>query len=146
MEAKSEINNLLVKKVSEIYNWLDSQIKEHSDLAGVCEVCGKCCDFDAFEHSLFVTPPELMYFSAKVGSANIKPMTGSRCPYNVDGKCSVYENRFAGCRIFCCKADVDFQDNLSELALRRLKSICAEFRISYRYTDLATALAEMTKL
>ena len=146
MEAKSETNNLLLKKVSEMYNWLDSQINQHSELAGVCDVCGKCCDFDAFEHSLFVTPPELMYLTAKLGAANIKPMTGSRCPYNVDGKCTVYEYRFAGCRIFCCNADADFQSSLSELALRRLKSICAEFKISYRYTDLSTALGDIAKL
>jgi hypothetical protein len=87
-----------------------------------------------------------MYLTAKLGAANIKPMTGSRCPYNVEGKCTVYEYRFAGCRIFCCNADADFQSSLSELALRRLKSICAEFKISYRYTDLSTALGDIAKL
>jgi hypothetical protein len=146
MVETAGLNNRLLQSVAELYNWLDSQLNQHSDLAGVCEVCGKCCDFDAFEHSLFVTPPELMYFTAKLGAENIKPMTGSRCPYNVGGRCTVYEYRFAGCRIFCCKADVDFQDNLSELALRRLKSICAEFQISYHYTDLATALENILKL
>jgi hypothetical protein len=51
----------------------------------------------------------------------------------------VYEYRFAGCRIFCCKGDADFQNRLSESALRKFKSICTDFQISYRYADLAKA-------
>ena len=141
-------NGQLLKKVAEIYDWLDLEIRHHSDLGGVCDVCGKCCDFDgpapapeqAFDHRLFVTPPELMYLAANLGTENVKPMPTSRCPYNIGGKCTVYEYRFAGCRIFCCKADTDFQSRLSESALKKFKSICTEFRIPYRYEDLPTAL------
>ena len=133
-------NSQLLKKVAEIYNWLDSQVHHHSELAGVCDACGKCCDFESFDHHLFVTPPELIYLAANLGAEKQKPMITSRCPYNVAGKCTIYEYRFAGCRIFCCKVDTDFQSRLSESALKKFKSICTEFRIPYRYTDLATAL------
>jgi len=142
--------------VAEIYNWLHSRIRQHGDLAGLCDACGKCCDFGSlapvskqqpapgfdrrFDHRLFITTPELMYLTANLGAENIKPMRTSRCPYNIDGKCTVYEYRFAGCRIFCCKADADFQSRLSESALKKLKAICTEFKIPYRYTDLASAL------
>jgi len=129
-----------VEKVAEIYEWLDAQICENADLAGRCNVCGKCCDFDGFDHRLFATPPELMYLTANIGTENVKSMPRSRCPYNIDGKCRVYEYRFAACRIFCCRADADFQSKLSESALKKLKSLCTEFQIPYRYTDLATAL------
>ena len=138
--AESKTRNQLLTKVNEIYHWLDWQISESADLAGQCSACGACCDFDAFDHRLFVTPPELMYLAANLGTKNIKAMHTSRCPYNVDGKCSVYEYRFVGCRIFCCKANKDFQNTLSESALKKLKSLCTELNISYRYTDLATAL------
>ena len=166
MVAGCKANNQLLKKVAEIYDWLDSQIRESAALAGVCDACGKCCDFAQLGHSLFVTTTELMYLEANLGVDNIKgshfasssdsrrqtglrairrkmgpkPMPTSRCPYNVDGKCTVYEYRFAGCRIFCCDADADFQSRLSESALKKLKSLCAEFQIPYRYTDLAAAL------
>jgi Fe-S-cluster containining protein len=133
-------NGQLLKKVAEVYDWLDLQIRESTRLAGVCDACGDCCDFESFDHRLFVTPPELMYLAAKLGAENIRPMTTSRCPYNIGGKCTVYEYRFAGCRIFCCKADTDFQSRLSESALRKFKSICTEVRIPYRYNDLPTAL------
>jgi Fe-S-cluster containining protein len=173
MVAEYETNSQLIKKVAEIYKWLDSQISNNSDLAGVCSACGKCCDFSKFDHRLFVTTPELMYLAANLDAAltaetaesaekkekdknkikrsdNTKnlgvlcELGGKRkmslCPYNIDGKCSVYEHRFSGCRIFFCKGDADFQSRLSERALREFKSLCTNLQIPYRYTDLATAV------
>ena len=140
MVAGYEIDNRLLKRVAEIYNWLDVQVRRCGDLAGVCKSCGNCCDFDGFDHRLFVTPPELMYLTASQGADSVKPMSTSRCPYNVGGKCGIYEYRFAGCRIFCCNADADLQSELSESVLEKLKAICTEFRVPYRYTALADAL------
>jgi len=140
MVAGSEANRRLLEKVAEVYKWLDLQLRAGSATAGTCRACGACCDFDRFDHCLFITPPELMYLAANLGAENIKPMSSSRCPYNVEGKCGVYEFRFSGCRIFCCSGDADFQSRLSEEVLRKLKSICTEFQIPYRYVDLATAL------
>ena len=133
-------NSQLLEKVAEIYNWLDLQTRHYSSVAGVCNACGRCCDFDSFDHRLLVTTPELIYLAANLGDENIKPMPTGRCPYNVGGKCRIYEYRFASCRIFCCKGDADFQSRLSEAALAKFKSICTEFQIPYHYTDLATAL------
>jgi Fe-S-cluster containining protein len=130
-------NNQLIEKVAEVYAWLDLKI---SNCGNNCQVCGKCCDFESFDHRLFVTPPELMYLAERLGSENIKPMPGAKCPYNADGKCTIYEYRFSGCRIFYCKSDKDFQSDLSEATLRKLKSICEKLRIPYRYMDLAGAL------
>ncbi len=140
MVARCRADNRLIEKVAEIYDWLDVQARRCSELAGACKSCGNCCDFDGFDHRLFVTPPELMYLTASLGAENIRPMPTSRCPYNVGGRCTVYEYRFAGCRIFCCNGDADFQSRLSESALKKVKSVCTEFQIPYRYTDLASAL------
>jgi len=140
MVAGGKTNGHLLKRVAEIYKWLDLQISNNSDLAGTCSACGKCCDFAQVDHRLFVTTPELMYLTTNPGAENIQPMTTSRCPYRSDGKCSIYGNRFAGCRIFCCKADADFQSRLSESALKKFKLLCTEFQIPYRYSDLASAL------
>jgi hypothetical protein len=156
MVAGCGTNNRLLEEVAEIYTWLDAQIRDNNKLTGRCKACGKCCDFgvaapdseQGFDHRLFVTPPELMYLAANLGAENIKSMPTNRgstllttsCPYNIDSKCTVYEYRFASCRIFYCSADVDFQSELSESALEKLKSLCTEFQIPYRYTDLAAAL------
>ena len=147
MAAGCKANARLLRKVAGIYDWLDLQIAEHRDLAGCCGSCGRCCDFAAFDHRLFVTVPERMYLAANVSPKEIKPMPAGRCPYNIAGKCTVYKYRFAGCRIFCCKGDKDFQSELSESAVKKFKSLCTELQIPYRYSDLATALvlAENTR-
>lgn len=156
MVADCKANTRLLRKVAQIYDWLDLQIRENSALAGHCDACGKCCDFkgpapaseQGFDHRLFITTPELIYLAEKLDTKNIKPMITNRgstllttgCPYNVDGKCTVYKFRFAGCRIFCCKGDAEFQSRLSEWAVKEFKSLCTEFQIPYRYVDLPTAL------
>lgn len=126
--------------VGQVYNWIDSQINQNPSQ---CQECGKCCDFESYDHHLFITSPELIYFAAKLGPDKIKPMPAGRCPYNIDGKCTVYPYRFGSCRIFFCKADKDFQSKLAEEALGKFKSICEKFRLAYRYTDLSAGLNEI---
>jgi len=140
MVAESNESKQLLAKVAEIYDWLDSQIRESADLSGQCNACGACCDFESFDHCLFVTTPELMFLAANLGVENIKQMRTGRCPYNIDGKCSIYEYRFASCRIFCCNANIDFQSTLSESTHKKFKSLCIQFNIPYQYSDLAAAL------
>ena len=140
MVAGYEINTRILEEVADVYQWLDEQIRNHAALTGKCEACGRCCDFGSFDHRLYVTSPELIFLTANLKDKNIRPMPENICPYQVDGKCSIYEYRLAGCRIFCCNGDPDFQSKLSELALSKFKSICMEFQIPYKYTDLATAL------
>src|SRR3972149_2010542 len=135
-QSKSQV----LDRVAEVYNWLDCQIRESGTVAGWCEMCGKCCDFDSFDHRLFVSTPELMYLSGKLGQDKTKQMANGRCPYNIRGKCTIYQDRFAGCRIFFCRGDKDFQSSLSEQAIKKLKSICTDLQIPYRYAELAAAL------
>lgn len=145
MVAGCKVNTHLLKRVAEVYDWLDLQIHKNSALAGLCDACGKCCDFKGFDHQLFVTTPEMMYLAAEIGTESIKAMTTNHCPYQTDNKCTVYKFRFAGCRIFCCKGDADFQSRLSEMALKKFKFICEQFQIPYRYIDLPAALAGAEK-
>lgn len=140
MVAGCKENKRLVREVADIYNWIEQQLASCGEPAGRCEACGRCCDFESFDHRLYVTPPELMYLAASSDNEKLLPMTTSQCPYNSDGKCTVYEYRFAGCRIFCCKGDADFQSRISEEALKRFKTLCTELEIPYLYINLASAL------
>ena len=140
MAAGQGEDSKVVERVGSVYRRLDEQLRRAGAKAGRCEACGKCCDFEAFDHRLFVTPPELIYLLAGLGAEKPKPMPGRRCPYNVAGKCTAYEHRFAGCRVFACRGDKDLHSELSESALREFKAICEELDIPYHYSDLATAL------
>ena len=135
-------NKEIIARVSEIYKWIEEQQLANKGIAGNCEVCGKCCDFERYDHRLYVTTPEIIYFVEKVGRANIKQMTDGRCCYQVDDKCGVHAYRFSGCRIFCCKGEAGFQSELTEAAIKKFKAICAELQIPYRYVELPAVLKD----
>ena len=128
---------LVLEKIENIYNWIEEKLQNED---GSCVSCGRCCDFANYDHRLYLTSPELIYFKEKLGTKNIKPMTDGKCPYNIDGKCSVYKHRFAGCRIFFCKAEKDRQSELSEQAIQKFKDLCSQFDIPCHYAKLTTAL------
>jgi Fe-S-cluster containining protein len=141
MVRKPERHGRLLEEVAALYDWIEAQAKQAAARAGRCQACGRCCDFRAYDHRLFVTPSEVTYLAAKLGTRKLNAMTTGRCPYQQGTACTVHEHRFAACRIFCCNGDPDFQSELSEEALRRLKVLGEEFRVPYRYEDLGTALA-----
>lgn len=133
----------IVRQVGDIYKWLDEQLTAKF----TCNACGKCCDFDSFGHRLYVTTPEMLYLADKLTSldviarsSDLSERRSNLCPYQIDAKCTVYQYRFASCRIFCCKGDTDFQSELTETVIKKFKTLCDEFQIPYRYVDLLTAL------
>ena len=135
-------NDQIIAQVSEIYKWIEQQQLANGVIAGHCAACGKCCDFESYDHRLYVTTPEILFFVDKLSEKNIRKMTGGRCSYQIDNKCSVYDYRFAGCRIFSCKGNADFQSELTESAIKKFKALCAELQIPYRYLELPAALKE----
>jgi Fe-S-cluster containining protein len=141
MVGEPERHRRLLEEVAAIYEWIEARRKQEPARAGRCKACGACCDFPAYDHRLFVTPPELEYLAARLGVRALKEMSTGRCPYQEGARCTVHEHRLVGCRIFCCDGDPDFQSELSEEALRRLKAVCEQLQVPYRYQDLATALA-----
>ena len=137
-----KMNKKLIKALSDFYSQLDCHIAQNQEIMGLCQACGRCCDFEKYDHRLYITTPELIYFLENIPHENRKQMTTGSCPYNINGKCTVYEYRFAACRIFCCNGDQDFQNNLSETSLQKLKNICKQFNLEYKYQNLTTALNE----
>jgi len=130
-----------IDRVRNIYREIDEALENSPQLTGRCSACGKCCNFESYDHRLYVTPPELEYLAYHIGRENIKPMTDGICPYNVNGKCTVYEYRFASCRIFCCTGDKDFQRQLTESTLTDLKKLCLKFEMPYSYRQLSEVLS-----
>jgi len=131
----------LIERVRGIYKKIQTAVEQSPGSAGKCRACGNCCNFKSFDHRLYVTPPEIDYFTFHIGAEDVKPMTDGICPYNVQGKCAVYEHRFAGCRIFCCTGDKNFQSRLTESTLTDLKQLCLEFELAYSYRQLSEVLA-----
>ena len=132
-----QTNPQIIQEVSDIYQWLDSELDK---LDRSCRACGECCDFETFGHRLYVTTPELLHFLEHVGP-EIKEMPGGVCPYRVNGKCSVYPYRFSGCRIFTCGGENTDQENaLCEQAVRKFKDLCDRHHLPYHYVYLKAGL------
>lgn len=135
-------NSILIDdRVTKTYKWLDAEIDAED--TSRCKACGNCCDFKTFGHRLYVTTPEMLCFAQILAVNDLKPMLTGRCPYNIDDKCTVYENRFAGCRIFCCRGNNDLQSALSEQIIQKFKKICTDLHLPYRYIELSVALNEL---
>lgn len=132
----------IIEAVVTVYVTIDAKV--HSE-RGRCQACGNCCSFKDYDHRLFVTSPEILYFKTAIGKSPILPMQKGVCPYKIDGKCTVYEHRFAGCRIFSCKDSPEMQSDLSERSIKKFKEICEKFDISYNYTELSAALNELAE-
>ena len=130
------MKDVIIQQVQQIYDWVDQQVAQ---LDQSCNACGKCCDFESFGHRLYVTTPELLHFAHHLGPA-IKDMPSGVCPYRVEGQCSVYPRRFTGCRIFSCQGDDDKQNQLCEQAISKLKALCDEHNLEYRYVYLKAGL------
>jgi Fe-S-cluster containining protein len=134
----------ILEAVADLYAWIDAQLVGSPVRSGRCSACGACCDFASYGHRLFVTSLELIYLAEKLHTTRLKPMQSERCPYQENGKCGVHEHRFSACRIFCCNGDADFQSELSEAVIKRLKTLCERLDVPYRYADLGAALAAFT--
>src|SRR6056297_263015 len=113
------IKETLKNSLNELYDQIDTQVSSEWDSHEDCNSCGRCCDFPSFGHHLFVTTPEIVYFADRIGTVRLRKMSNGICPYNVNGKCTVYPYRFSGCRIFSCKGGEDTQQELSEWSIRR---------------------------
>jgi len=137
--------------VQEIYQDIDRHIKA---AAAHCENCGRCCNFEIFGHRLYVTTLEMLYFfqgikgpAADSPFKNMKLSAGGRCPFQQGGGCSMRCFRPASCRIFYCRdLDVNFQNELTEQALQRLRRLHERYGAIYCYADLFAWLEGVIKL
>jgi hypothetical protein len=88
-------------------------------------------------HQFILQKANLKEHLKQNGSASkILPQNTNWC----GGKCTARDFRFAGCRIFFCKADSEQLNQLSEQAIKKFKTLCEKYDLPYRYADLATAM------
>lgn len=129
----------IIREVESIYGLIDRQ---RAKTGAKCAACGKCCDFHNYGHKLFVTSVELAYLKVRLGQENMRQMRNGACGFNEHGRCSIYPNRFAGCRIYSCKSDPAAQNELTEAVLRKIKKLCRQTGAAYHYSELSVALRE----
>lgn len=121
-----------------------------------CDASGRCCDFDAYRHRLYVTPLELAAFLHDLPPVPDPPPNGGggrslpvlaaagACPYQVGGLCSVHAARPFGCRIFYCDPRTTaWMEGAYERFHNEIKALHARFDVPYLYVEWRNALREL---
>lgn len=110
-----------------------------------CEASGRCCRFQEWGHVLFLSSLEAEYLLENAPSYD-RPASADTCPFQVHNLCTAREPRPLGCRVYFC--DPGYQETgnaITEAALTKLKSLCAEYGIEWRYAPLHHFLSQMPK-
>ena len=125
-----------------LYARLDSAIQERGP---TCWLSGRCCNFDAFGHRLYVTGLETAWLLMRVSDVPRPDRVDPRgpCPFQIDKMCSVHALRPLGCRVFFCEeATQAWQHETYERFLTELRGLHDAHGLPYRYMEWRTALRE----
>jgi len=121
-----------------------------------CDASGRCCKFESYGHRLYVTGLEIAWFleqahdqravaSKSIGVALPQFEVRDACVYQVDGMCSVHTVRPFGCRVyFCDPTSTQWQNDLYESAMDRVRGIHEQYDLPYRYMEWRAGLVEAT--
>jgi len=126
--------------IADLYKRLDADIASRSP---TCWVSGRCCNFDAFGHKLYVTGLEIAWMLAKVPREEpphadwpARLTVDGTCPFQVSRLCTVHTIRPLGCRIFFCQQGTEgWQQELYESYLTDLRRLHDEHALEYRYME-----------
>ncbi len=102
----------------------------------VCRASGRCCDFEAFGHTLFASRLEVDLLLADSGLESFEPPT-RLCPFWKERRCTARSPRPLGCRAFFCdEAKTEDMRALHESFLRDLKDLHVRHGIPWDYAPL----------
>jgi hypothetical protein len=107
-----------------------------------CDSSGRCCRFQEFGHTLFISNLEAEVLLASA-PPYAKPVSSKFCPFQVDNLCTAREPRPLGCRVFFCDPSYQQTGNaITEEHLRKLKELAEELGTGWRYAPLHYFLNE----
>jgi Fe-S-cluster containining protein len=129
-----------------IYADIASQIEARSP---ACWASGRCCNFEASGHFLYVTGLEAAYSVVRHGenhpSAIIPPSgRGDPCPFQSANLCTAHTIKPLGCRVyFCDRSAQEWQHKLSEHGLAQIRALHDAHHLEYRYAEWRALLTEI---
>jgi Fe-S-cluster containining protein len=118
-----------------VYAEVDAEVAR---LAPACAISGRCCRFEEYGHTLFVSAPEFALLLADAPAPSRPLDEGATCPWQDDrGRCSARESRPLGCRVYFC--DPSYQPKAPEVAeagITRLKRLVDDLDLPWDYAPL----------
>ena len=115
-----------------------------------CWSSGKCCNFNAYGHRLYVTGLEVCWTLSQIASRpSLLPLLekpvdlAGTCSFQVDKLCGVHPMRPMGCRVyFCQQGTAEWQNQLYEKYQSQIRELHDELKIPYLYAEWRALLAE----
>lgn len=110
------------ERLQALYQDLDVEINQDGPR---CQLSGRCCRFEEYGHTLFLSAPEAAVLLADA-PPTVRPLDeGATCPWQDDrGHCQAREARPLGCRVYFCDPEYESRgEDLSENYLLRLKKL-----------------------
>ncbi len=138
MVARCQAEEKFLSALRGLYTFVDAALAARP---WVCKACGDCCDFATSGHRLYVSTGELALL---IATAPPQPPSPGRCPYQLNGRCTVHPVRALGCRLFFC--DPAARESLQqdyETYHRQIRRLHDAHGLPYGYVELTTILAEL---
>jgi Fe-S-cluster containining protein len=115
-----------------------------------CWSSGKCCNFNAYGHRLYVTGLEAAWTLAGIagdeklrGLLEVPVDLAGACLFQVEGLCGVHKVRPMGCRVyFCQKGTQEWQNDLYEKYQGEVRRIHDEYGLPYLYAEWRALVKE----
>jgi hypothetical protein len=118
-----------------LYAELDAEV---AALGPACALSGRCCRFEAYGHTLFLSAAEAALLVADAPPPARPLDEGATCPWQDElGRCGAREARPLGCRVYFC--DEAYQEPGRDLAERqtgRLKRLADDLGLPWDYAPL----------
>ncbi|WZO96612.1 hypothetical protein EP7_003614 [Isosphaeraceae bacterium EP7] len=132
------------QRLQGIYRDLDAEIAR---LAPVCSLSGRCCKFEEYGHTLFVSAPEFDLLLADAPTPSRPLDGGATCPWqDLNNRCTARDARPLGCRVyFCDPAYEPLAPDLTEAFLARIKAMVIEMGLPWNYAPLHRHLDEAVR-
>ncbi len=114
-----------------------------------CWASGRCCNFEKSGHRLYVTGLETAYALSRLPAERSivvsdieRAIAGGGCPFQVANLCGIHAIKPLGCRVyFCDRSAQQWQQELSELMLARIRALHERFEVPYAYGEWRGLLA-----
>jgi Fe-S-cluster containining protein len=121
-----------------IYDYVMAAIDARRPL---CTASGRCCNFEAYGHRLYVTGLETAYTIARLGAPLTRDALADArvrggCPFQSGTLCSVHDIKPLACRVYFCDATAqDWMHETSERMLKELRALHRRHGLEYRYGE-----------
>lgn len=118
-----------------IYAALDAEVARRGPR---CQLSGRCCRFEEFGHTLFVSRIEAEMLVDQAPAPSRPLDAGLTCPWqDAHGRCAARQARPLGCRAyFCDPAYEPTAHEVSEPHITKLKQLARDYDLPWSYQPL----------